>query len=72
MQNEVWGEKKDGMDTIEWIIKQLWFSGKICTCGISYLGGTKLVLQLCGEIPGLETSVITCPSVNGIDSGWIY
>ena len=40
MQNEGWGEKKDGIDTIEWIIKQPWCSGKICTCGISYLGVT--------------------------------
>ena len=66
------GEKKDGIDTIEWIIKQPWCSGKICTCGISYLGATQLVLQLSGDIKGLETSVITCPSVNSINGGWIY
>ena len=72
MQNEGWGEKKDGIDTIEWIIKQPWCSGKICTCGISYLGATQLVLQLSGDIKGLETSVITCPSVNSINGGWIY
>ena len=72
MQNEGWGEKKDGIDTIEWIIKQPWCSGKICTCGISYLGGAQLVLQLSGETPGLETSVITCLSVNSINGGWLY
>ena len=72
MQNEGWGEKKDGIDTVEWIIKQPWCSGKICTCGISYLGGTQIVLQLSGDIKGLETSVITCPAVNSINGGWIY
>lgn len=72
MQNEGWGEKKDGIDTIEWIINQSWCSGKICTCGISYLGGVQVVLQLQGKIKGLETSVITCPAVNSINGGWLY
>jgi uncharacterized protein len=31
-------EQQDGQDTIEWIQKQPWFSGKLATNGASYLG----------------------------------
>lgn len=41
-------------------------------CGISYLGATQLVLQLTGEVKGLETSIITNPTVNSINGGWLY
>lgn len=31
-------EQRDGQDTLEWIQKQPWFSGKLATNGASYLG----------------------------------
>ncbi|MFL0582831.1 CocE/NonD family hydrolase [Solibacillus silvestris] len=72
MVNEGWGEKQDGVDTVNWIVNQSWCNGKVATMGASYLGGTQYLLQLAGDIPGLETSVITCPAVNSSDGGWIY
>jgi putative CocE/NonD family hydrolase len=33
-------EQNDGADTVEWIERQPWFSGKLALWGISYLGNT--------------------------------
>jgi putative CocE/NonD family hydrolase len=33
-----WGEKKDGFDTVEWLAKQPWSTGKIGTLGSSQGG----------------------------------
>ena len=33
-------EQNDGEDTVEWIERQPWFSGKLALWGISYLGNT--------------------------------
>jgi putative CocE/NonD family hydrolase len=33
-------EQDDGADTVEWIERQRWFSGKLALWGISYLGNT--------------------------------
>ena len=33
-------EQNDGADTVEWIERQPWFSGKVALWGISYLGNT--------------------------------
>lgn len=33
-------EENDGADTVEWIERQPWFSGKLALWGISYLGNT--------------------------------
>ncbi|MBO7702365.1 MAG: CocE/NonD family hydrolase [Eggerthellaceae bacterium] len=72
MQNEGWGEHQDGVDTMAWLLKQPWCNGHVSTTGMSYLGGTQYVLQLMGDVPGLETSAIHVPSVNSFDGGWIY
>ena len=36
--------RDDGYDTMEWIIKQKWSSGKIGTLGYSYLGENQIIL----------------------------
>ncbi len=33
-------EQDDGVDTVEWVERQTWFSGKLALWGISYLGNT--------------------------------
>ncbi len=35
------GEGNDGYDTIEWIAKQPWSNGNVCTMGLSYLGAVQ-------------------------------
>ena len=32
-QSDGWGKKQDGVDTLEWIARQPWSNGKICTYG---------------------------------------
>jgi putative CocE/NonD family hydrolase len=44
-EGEFWptgADKNDGYDTIEWIVRQPWSSGKVGTIGCSYLGETQL------------------------------
>jgi putative CocE/NonD family hydrolase len=37
---------RDGLDTLEWINRQSWSSGKVGTIGTSYVGGTQHALAL--------------------------
>ncbi len=39
-------EAEDGYDTVEWLAKQAWSSGKIGTYGCSYLGEVQIYLAL--------------------------
>lgn len=64
-------EESDGVDTLAWIRKQPWSDGKIATTGISYMGATQYLLQLAGDVEGLETAVLNCPAVNMMGGGMI-
>lgn len=50
-------EAADGADTVEWMRRQPWFTGRFATIGISYLGFTQFAL-LQDPPPELVTSVI--------------
>ncbi len=50
-------EAADGADTVEWMRRQPWFTGRFATVGISYLGFTQFAL-LQDPPPELVTSVI--------------
>jgi uncharacterized protein len=54
-------ERADGMDTVEWLRQQRWFTGTFATLGGSYVGFTQLAI-LTDPPPELVTSVIatTC------------
>ncbi len=39
-----YSDRKDGYDTIEWLIKQPWSDGKVATYGCSYLGEVQIAL----------------------------
>jgi putative CocE/NonD family hydrolase len=54
-------ERADGMDTVEWLRRQRWFTGTFATLGGSYGGFTQLAI-LTDPPPELVTSVIatTC------------
>ncbi|WNC67728.1 CocE/NonD family hydrolase [Thalassotalea nanhaiensis] len=39
------GRRKDGVETLDWIIKQPWSNGKVGLSGCSYLGEAQVVLE---------------------------
>jgi uncharacterized protein len=51
-------EAADGADTVEWMRRQPWFTGRFATIGVSYLGFTQYAL-LQDPPPELVTAVIT-------------
>ena len=51
-------EAADGADTVEWLRRQPWFTGRFATVGLSYLGFTQWAL-LADPPPELAASVIT-------------
>ena len=50
-------EGADGFDTLAWIVRQGWCSGKIGTMGLSYAAHTQMALA-CLNPPGLATMVL--------------
>ena len=71
MRNESWGANRDGADTLAWLCRQRWCSGRVVTAGPSYLGGVQLLLAAMAP-PGLETCFVQMPAVNGFDGNWVY
>ncbi|BAV42305.1 CocE/NonD family hydrolase [Mycobacterium ulcerans] len=51
-------EETDGADTVEWLRRQPWFTGRFATIGVSYLGFTQWAL-LQDPPPELAAAVIT-------------
>src|SRR5207245_11208529 len=43
-----WGEKKDGFDTVEWLAKQPWSTGKVGSLGSSQGGFAQNFLAVAG------------------------
>ncbi len=39
-----WGERQDGADTVEWVLKQPWCNGTVGTWGMSALGITQVLM----------------------------
>ena len=66
-----WGQHQDGVDTIKWIKKQKWSSGKIGTIGGSAGGITQNLLA--GAVPdGLRAQYISVAAANPyMDSSYI-
>ena len=62
-------EAADGMDTVEWMRRQPWFTGRFATIGISYLGFTQFAL-LQDPPPELVTSVIVAGPHDMSLSAW--
>lgn len=54
--DDAWGETQDGYDTVEWIAKQPWCSGKIGTFGASAPGITQYMMA------GSNPPSLTCMS----------
>ena len=62
-------EAADGADTVEWMRRQPWFTGRFATIGISYLGFTQYAL-LQDPPPELVTAVITAGPHDLSTSAW--
>jgi putative CocE/NonD family hydrolase len=62
-------EATDGADTVEWMRRQPWFTGRFATIGISYLGFTQYAL-LQDPPPELVTAVITAGPHDLSASAW--
>lgn len=62
-------EAADGADTVEWLRRQPWFTGRFATIGISYLGYTQWAL-LKDPPPELAAAVITAGPHDFAASAW--
>jgi hypothetical protein len=58
-----WGEHKDGLDTVNWILLQSWCDGKICTVGGSARGITQNMLAG-ADPPGICAQYISAATAN--------
>lgn len=55
-QDDAWGERQDGADTVEWIRSRAWCNGGVATFGGSALGITSLLQA--PATPGLKCQVV--------------
>ncbi|MDI3314374.1 MAG: CocE/NonD family hydrolase [Mycobacterium sp.] len=62
-------EAADGADTVAWLRRQPWFTGRFATIGISYLGFTQWAL-LVDPPPELAAAVITAGPHDFSASAW--
>jgi putative CocE/NonD family hydrolase len=62
-------ETSDGVDTVEWLRRQPWFTGRFATIGQSYLGSTQWAL-LMDPPPELAAAVITAGPHDFATSLW--
>ncbi|OBK47336.1 CocE/NonD family hydrolase [Mycobacterium kubicae] len=62
-------EAADGADTVEWLRRQPWFTGRFGTVGLSYLGFTQWAL-LADPPPELAAAVIAVGPHDFRDSVW--
>ena len=53
--------REDGVDTLDWIIRQEWSNGQVATGGCSYLGETQVILAATNH-PALVTAVPMSPA----------
>jgi uncharacterized protein len=67
--NPMFNEVADGADTVAWLRRQPWFSGRFATIGISYLGFTQWAM-LEDPPPELAAAVITAGPHDLSASAW--
>jgi uncharacterized protein len=62
-------EASDGADTVEWLRRQPWFTGRFATIGQSYLGSTQWAL-LTDPPPELAAAIVTAGPHDYGDALW--
>src|SRR5262249_26168899 len=50
-------ERDDGLDTMDWLRRQPWFTGRLGTLGVSYVGYTQWAIADVPEIEAMATIV---------------
>jgi len=50
-------ERDDGLDTVDWLRRQPWFTGRLGTFGVSYVGYTQWAIADVPEIAAMATAV---------------
>jgi putative CocE/NonD family hydrolase len=50
-------ERDDGLDTVEWLRRQPWFTGRLGTFGVSYVGYTQWAIADVPEIAAMVTAI---------------
>ena len=50
-------ERDDGLDTVEWLRRQPWFTGRLGTFGVSYVGYTQWAIADVPEISAMVTAI---------------
>lgn len=62
-------ERKDGADTVDWLRRRPWFTGRFATIGASYLGFTQWALLM--DPPAeLSTAVVTVGPHDFSETAW--
>jgi uncharacterized protein len=53
----LWNERADGLDTVDWLRRQPWFTGRLGTYGPSYVGYTQWAIADVPELAAMATVV---------------
>jgi putative CocE/NonD family hydrolase len=69
-RDEAWGDKPDGYDSVEWLARQPWSSGKVGTFGGSFAGFNQYLMV--GELPPHLTALFPRQAACSLRREWVY
>ena len=69
-QDDGWGPKRDGLDTVEWVAGQTWCNGQVGTIGGSYSGATQY--QLAPTRPPHLRAMYVREASADYQAEWVY
>jgi len=69
-REEAWGEKRDGYDTVEWLARQTWSSGKVGMFGGSFAGFNQYLMA--GDLPPHLTALFPRQAPCSLRQEWVY
>jgi putative CocE/NonD family hydrolase len=67
---EAWGEKRDGYDTVEWLARQPWSSGKVGMFGGSFAGFNQYLMA--GDLPPHLAALFPRQAPCSLRQEWVY
>ncbi|MEO6086240.1 MAG: CocE/NonD family hydrolase [Umezawaea sp.] len=62
-------EREDGLDTLDWLVKQDWCGGSVILVGGSYLGYT--VLAVADQLPPQVKAIVPAVAESGLTLDWL-
>jgi putative CocE/NonD family hydrolase len=69
-RDEAWGDKPDGYDSVEWLARQPWSSGKVGTFGGSFAGFNQYLMA--GRLPPHLTALFPRQAACNLRREWVY